>query len=212
MAQLVNVPLPSPPPDEPGDPGPGAASGSAALTWARERLERTRPRVHDWLAVAGLWEPIASLEPPVELLVYSPEPPEAVVDAWSFTGHILRELDSAVRVGHGRLVIAYVPAKMEVNEQSWELTRRRYAHDAPGWDRGRVVASLHAALRATGVPIVDLTAPLREVERGLLASPYHTEGGHWNALGHATAARALEEWLAPRDWLSRCGSPQSPGG
>ena len=203
-ARLANVPLP-PPPEETETPGrrPG---GSAALRWARERLRRTQPGAHDALASLGLWPRLEREAPGIELEVYSRKPPQAVTDAWNFTVHLLREVHLAVSGRGARLLVGYVPRKLEVRDADWQLAQRRYGVDNSVWDTHRVASLLAEAGARVGFPVLDLTGPLRQADRSWLGGPYHSHGGHWNALGHSAAAREIQRDLIERNWLSRCGT------
>jgi hypothetical protein len=80
---------------------------------------------------------------------------------------------------------------MEVSRADWELTRRRYRLDESRWDRRFVVRRLEAAGQRLGVPVLDLTDALW-AEQG---RAYFAQGGHWNARGHAVAAREIAQFL-----------------
>jgi hypothetical protein len=122
--------------------------------------------------------------------------------AWECTCQILGALADDVASHGSRLLVAYVPSKMEVSERDWGLTRLRYSIDEREWDRGKVVRELETAGGERGFPVLDLTPTLRAVDSPLLGGPYHAHGGHWNALGHRTAAQAVARFLLDRRWLA----------
>ena len=189
-ARVKNYPLPSPPATRAARPW----RGSVALTFFRERLRDGAPRIYDALARLRFWSPIRPGEVPVEMQVYEREPPEPVVQAWLQTEHLLALLDRDVKAHGARLVVAYVPSKMEVSRADWELTRRRYRIDETKWDRGLVANRLETAGRRLGIPVLDLTDALWS-EQG---RAYFPHGGHWNARGHAVAAREIARFLRER--------------
>lgn len=76
------------------------------------------------------------------------------------------------------------------------------------YERSEVARRLREIASRTGVPFLDLTPDLREAERGW-GSPYYTHDGHWNALGHDVAARAVEGELGRLGWLPSCSSAAS---
>ena len=187
-ARVKNYPLPPPLPPM---PPPRPWRGSVALTYFRERLRDGAPRTYDALAKLRFWSPIRRGEAPIEMLVYDREPPEPVVQAWLQTEHLLALLQREVAAHGARLFVAYIPSKMEVSRGDWELTRRRYRVDESLWDRRLVARRLETAGQRLGVPVLDLTDALW-AEQG---RAYFAQGGHWNARGHAVAAREIAHFL-----------------
>lgn len=98
------------------------------------------------------------------------------------------------------LAVVYVPALFEVDDASWDLTRYHYGLD-DGWDRTLVARRLTALGREIGVPLLDLTEPLR---RAGGARTYFPLDGHWNARGHGVAAQSVTAFLRQSGWLPQC--------
>lgn len=203
VPKLKTSPLPAPPAEgeRAGSPGTG---GSAALAWARQRLLDGAPRAYDALAGAGLFARREPARAGAELLVYSREPPLEVRDAWAQTLNLLRALRDETAARNARLLVVYVPSKMEVSDRDWELTRQRYTVDEPSWDRRQVARWLAEAGRVLGIGVLDTTDALRRQERGGVQATYYARGGHWNRLGHATAALEIEAALKRAGVLPDC--------
>lgn len=197
VARVKNHPLPPPPPAR---ERPRFWRGSAALTWVRHRLREGAPRTYDVLANLRFWSPL-DREPPLELRVFERDPPEPVVQAWLQTEHLLRLLDAEVRRNGARLLVAYVPSKMEVDRGEWDRVRQRYGVDERVWDRGRVARLLENTGRKAGFPVLDLTDALGREASDTKRGVYHRGGGHWNEAGHAAAARAIRRHLLDAEWL-----------
>jgi lysophospholipase L1-like esterase len=196
---VVNGPLPR---RDPFPPRPVAAPhGSAAFAWVRDRLMRGAPRAYNRLARLWLWPPIAHVEPSGEIEVYSHHPGPEVVRAWRKTESLLRALAAEIRNRGAHLLVIYVPAKFEVHDREWELTRLRYGVDDAVWDRRAVVNALCRVGTAAGFPVLDPTPALRQADHGILGGPYHAGGGHWNAAGHRVAAREVAAALRRLGWL-----------
>jgi hypothetical protein len=204
VPKLKTSPLAAPPSAQQQARGLAAPGGSVAWAWARERLLSGAPRAYDALAALGLFARREPLRAGAELLVYSRKPPREVEDAWAQTVNVLRALRDETGERGARLIVVYVPSKMEVLERDWELTRARYGVDDANWDRRRVARGLLEAGRALGLAVLDLTEALRRQERGPARSTYHAQGGHWNRLGHATAALELESALRREALLPDC--------
>jgi hypothetical protein len=205
VPRLKTNPIPRPE-ERAGEATANARWRSAALAWLRQRLFQGAPRAYDAIAATGLWPRREPTRPGAELLVYSRNPPREVLDAWAQTLNILRALMDEVQRLDARLLVVYVPSKMEVSERDWELTRLLYGVDDAVWDRRQVARWLADAGRAIGFPVIDPTDALRQQERGLQRSGYHSEGGHWNAVGHAVAALESEKALRALGVLP-CASP-----
>lgn len=202
-ARVKNYPLPPPPAAR---ERPRLWRGSAALTWVRHRLGEGAPRAYDVLARLRFWSAL-DREPPPELLVFAPDPPEPVFQAWLQTEHLLRLLETEVRRRGARLVVAYVPSKMEVDRREWDRLRRRYDVDDQVLDRGRIARLLEGAGRKAGFPVLDLTDALWREAANTQRDVYHRDGGHWNETGHAAAARAIRGQVLEAGWM-RCAGDQ----
>jgi lysophospholipase L1-like esterase len=195
--RVKNYPLPAPSPSPP----PRLFHGSAALTWARDRLRDGAPAVYDALGRLRLWSRVPPNDVPLEMRVYERQPPETIVQAWLQTEHLLALLAREVEAHGARLLVAYVPSKMEVSARDWDRTRRRYAIDPAAFDRARVARLLADTGRRLALPVLDLTDALWDADRGAGQGPYFESGGHWNAVGHAVAARAIADVLGKGGWL-----------
>jgi lysophospholipase L1-like esterase len=205
--RLAQEPVPHPrtpvarrPPEEEPEPW----WRSALLEWARGRLMRGAPRTHDALARLGLWTPILASEPHAQLKVYKRRLVPEVERGWESTTRIVDALRKETANRDARLLLVYVPSRMEVRDGDWELTRRRYGMREPLWDRDLVRERLREVAGAAGVLLLDLTGSLRQEDRGLSGGVYYTLDGHWNARGHQVAARELVRFLRARGWLPEC--------
>jgi hypothetical protein len=206
--QIANFPVP--PPAVAAAPAPPARrppAGSAAVAWIQERLARGAPRAHEKLASWGLWPPISQevIEPGDQMRVYKRQRQPPIEQAWTLTARILAAFARAAAAGGARFLVVYVPSRFEVSDRDWELTQVRYGL-TERWDRTLVRERLEEIGRAVSFPVLDLTPALRAADRGLLGGPYLLFDAHWNELGHATAARAVESWLRRHAWLPACAT------
>lgn len=177
--------------------------GSAALFWVADRLARGAPQAFDALSVLGLWEPLGGDQPDEQLRVYKRRRQPKIEAAWEITDRILRALGREAEAAGARFAVVYVPSRMEVIDRDWELTRLRFELNE-AWERGLVAERVAEIGANAGFPILDLTPALRAVDRGVLGRPYLVYDGHWNTLGHATAAAAVEDFLRELGWLPAC--------
>ncbi len=197
--RVTNLPVPRyvpPPPAKPAPPAAPPRSHLAALV--KDRLERSTPRAYNRLARLGLWAPLSRLGLNDELQLYRTPELGHLRPAWSAFTWTLQALAHEVARAQGRLVVVYVPSRMEVQDDVWELTQVRYELDPRLYDRHAVAQRIRYLAGRLRLPFVDLTAPLARAE-GLLAPTYFPTDSHWNARGMDVAASALAgELLAAR--------------
>jgi lysophospholipase L1-like esterase len=168
--------------------------GSAALRLLGLRTERSNPPLHDWLAGAGLVEPAADHAPTRDWLQSYGPATDVTERRWRVTRALLGALRDSVSAHGARLVVLYVPAGFEVDDDDWRRTRERWGLDGEGWDVRVVARELAAACRTLDVPFVDPPAALREADRtGRRA--YYQDDPHWNEVGHRVAAMDLAPTL-----------------
>jgi hypothetical protein len=198
----VNFPVPPPPPADPPR-ARKAAEGSLAWYWIRERLMVGAPRTFNLLARAGLWDPLGGDTPSEELHAYQKRRSQEMQYAWRVTDRILAGLAREVSSRGARLLVAYVPARMEVSDRDWDLSRLRYEMSEDRWDRRLVWQRLARSAESGGFQILDLTEGLRQAE-GLFRPTYYPYDGHWTVRGHRAAAADVALWLRREGWLSAC--------
>src|SRR5262249_40204745 len=91
------------------------------------------------------------------------------------------------------LVVLYIPARFEVNQGAFELTRERYALGRR-FDREVVHDRLRQGLDRIGVPLIDPRNELRASESAGRPA-YHTRDVHWNPRGNEISAAAIRAWV-----------------
>jgi hypothetical protein len=179
-------------------------SPSALLEWIRERLWYGAPRAYNAVARLGLWAPMPHMSTRLELRVYERRRVEPVEDAWAKTAAIFAEAARATQARGARLLVIHVPSRMEVDDRTWRLSRQLYDWAEAGWERGRVAQRLRDIGAQTGIPVLDLTEPLRRASAGGGDGPYFTYDGHWTPLGHRIAAEETQRFLTAHAWLPDC--------
>jgi hypothetical protein len=194
---VTNLPVPpyQPPPAATPPPAPEAFARSYLLEMLKDRLERAAPRAYDRLAGFGLFEPLRRLEMNDELQLYRVPELGHLRRAWSAFTWTLESLGRSVEASGGRLVVAYVPSRMEVQDSVWELTQVRYGLAPGAYRRGAVAERVRYISDRLRLPVLDLTAPLTQAE-GLLTPVYFPTDSHWNARGQDVAAAALADFLS----------------
>lgn len=182
--------------------------GSAAWQMLAERIVAGAPRVHRWLSLAGVLEPIVAEPIPDELRAYKARGPLAEFnDAWESTRALFAALGDRIVARGARPVLVYIPARFEISDRDWELTVKRYGIDPSAWDRSQVRARFREITAPSGWEFLDLTEPLQAASTAW-SPTYLPYDGHWNPHGHDVAARAVVDRLRARDLL-RCPAPRN---
>lgn len=190
---LRNTPVPAPGGGQPNRQEPGMGEpkpwrGSVALRLLSSRTVDSNPSLHAYLARLGLVEPV-SADPSRELWPFGPGHRQEVDEMWRRTEAILAALKDEVEARRARLVLLYVPVRFEVNDEVWEVTRRRYRM-GPRWDRHVVFDRLKAIGDRLGLVTVDPRETLRRAESS--GNPaYWSRDFHWTAVGNAVSAHEL---------------------
>jgi len=169
--------------------------GSVALRLLSDRTLGANPALHRALAKLGLVEPeSAEGGMPRELWPFGPGHKDEVALLWRRERAILLALKQAAESHGARLVVLHVPARFEVDDRAWDLTRERYDMGRRWWRRERVFEDLREACGSLGLPLLDPRDAMRAAESSGRAA-YFVRDGHWTAEGHALAARAIADFL-----------------
>jgi len=200
---VSNEPVPPyvPPPGPPATP-PESAPRSYLLQFAEDHVERTSAEAYNRLARLGLWEPLRKLPMNDELPLYRVPELGHLRPAWSAFTWTVETLAEAVGGAGGRLVIAYVPSRMEVSSRVWAQTRARYDLDER-FERSAVASRVRYISGRLGVPMLDLTEPLVRAD-GVFTPVYYATDSHWNARGQDVAAAALADFLVSSRLVPGC--------
>jgi hypothetical protein len=165
--------------------------------YARKILLTKQPRLAGFLADLGLLKQQAVREAetnggvPVDYGVYAAALSVEWEDAWRRTTRLLERLNEAVRSDGSRLVIMIVTARDHVYPKAWArvleanppMRERRWDLEAPEL---RVVEWC----KENAIPYIRLSPVFAErAKQG--ESLHFIYDGHWNAKGHALAARTV---------------------
>lgn len=199
--RLANSPVPRPPAGEAQEDLARPFyiqpwRGSMALRLLSNRTSAGNPDLHRLLARIGLVPSAHEGPPPAELWPFSAVHVTETDQMWDLTTAILERMARDVESSGARLLVFYVPARFEVDERAWALTRRRYRL-GPRWKPDRVVERLRAACAEVSLPLIDPRAELTAEERAGRRA-YFPQDGHWTEVGHATAAAVVARALAQR--------------
>ncbi len=200
--RVVNEPVPpyQPEPPLPADPTP-SFRGSYLLEFVKDRVERASARAYNRIASTGIWEPLRLLPSNEEINLYRVPPLGHLNPVWSAYTWTVESLDRLVQMEDSKLVVAYVPSRMEVSDSDYEVTEARYGVTPATFDRSAVRDRIAAITRRFGIAFLDFTPALRE--RATRFRPvYFPTDSHWNARGQAAAAEAAAAFIVGRHLLT----------
>lgn len=167
---------------------------SYVFEFVKQSVERSSARTYERLAGLGLWEPLNRLPLNDELRLFRVPELGHLRPAWSSFTWTLQALSRAVTDDGARLLVAYIPSRMEVNPRVWELTQVRYGLGSD-YDRDAVRKRVASIAARIDVPMIDLTPELTRAN-GLFKTTYFTTDSHWNAEGQRVAAAAVTDFVA----------------
>lgn len=176
---------------------------SEALALIQARLEAAPPGLRERLEAIGLVSPLRPFDLNDELFLYARQPPEHLLRALKVFQQTLGALKRRVTKDGARLLVAYIPARFEVNPEDWERTQARYRIGNKRFDPRSLVFRLMTAASQEDVEFVDLTDALKAT-RGWFARPYFDTDSHWNARGAEAGAKAVAAKLRQLRWTPDC--------
>ena len=178
--------------------------GSMALALLQPRLA-SHPRVASVLARFGLADRPASCQKvPEEFHPFGRQRPREVRRHWARLSALLQDLRQRTQNDGARLLLFYVPARFEVDDSAWSLTKDVYGLNAQ-WDRNRVAADLSEIAQELDLPLIDPRAALRTRE-GRGQRTYFAEDGHWTEAGNEVAAEEILKAIEKGSLLPPCGA------
>ncbi|MEO5617323.1 MAG: SGNH/GDSL hydrolase family protein [Candidatus Eisenbacteria bacterium] len=166
---------------------------SRLFGWATTQLRAVRIRMHEQRATRAESGGI-----PPALMVYAERPDSLWSAAWTLSERLIVEVREEARRQGAEFVLLSIPSGAQVHAEA--------RANRPGWERWGEFPGLsleaperRLAVRAAecGIEFVPLLPAFRaEAERS--RAPLHIHWSlHWNALGHAVAARTLSARLVP---------------
>ncbi len=176
--------------------------GSMALALLQPRLS-SHPRVAGELARFGLTDPPTTRSVPDEFHPFGRQRPREVRAHWARLSELLKRLAGEVAQDGALLAVFYVPARFEIDDGAWTLTRRLYRLNAQ-WDRNRVAEALGSLVLDLGLPFADPRPALRGRE-GRGEATYFPQDGHWTEAGNEVATAELLRMILRHRLLEQPG-------
>jgi lysophospholipase L1-like esterase len=122
------------------------------------------------------------------VLVATPQ----LAEGWNHLEAALSALDEEVRRSSARMVLAVIPAGVQVDKKYWWAARLGFALDDRVLSEPVFQDRLRGFALGAGIPFIDLLPEMKSLGSSSL---YFEQDGHWNASGHEAAARAIANGL-----------------
>lgn len=112
---------------------------------------------------------------------------EQGVDQWALTGRLLEAFSQSVERAGGQLLLVYVPALVQIEEEDWKM--KRELHGLAGeYDLRKPQGRLQQLADSCRISFLDLDTVFAAQAR---SRTLYYRDSHWNAAGHALAAAAV---------------------
>lgn len=130
---------------------------------------------------------------PFKIEQFSRVPTARVEDRWRDTETVLHTFQSLCARQRCIPLIATIPDGVQYDEDLWARFIHEYGLDPHAYDPDIVRRRLSDVADKLSIGVIDLSSSLANHSR--TAPLHHARDGHWNAHGHAVAARGLAEFL-----------------
>ncbi len=187
---LTNVPVPYPKPTKP------TLRDRFKLYDLIRRTMKGSQLLRSLALKAGLAEeaqpperrPMGGVGSPDEFEVYQKTETKNVEREWSITRALLRRMKQEADQRGVRLVVFYVPTRVELSAEDW--SNRRIPAD---YDAGEVARKLAGICKTEDIPCIDPSDHFREAAKR--SQLYYVRDVHWNPAGNRLAAQILAEYV-----------------
>lgn len=176
---------------------------AAPLPWWREHLRvgnylfqrlagpQPMPRKFD----VGIAPPADKTIPyvPADMLVYKPEPPEEVRQAFAVTEALLLALRDEVYSHGARFAVMVHNGPWVYDDDRWKFMCARNPRAYATWDKQKPNREIDRFLEENGIPYFDLFQAFHAAKGG--EELFFKVDPHWRAPGHRLAASEAERFL-----------------
>jgi hypothetical protein len=118
---------------------------------------------------------------------------------WPACAQSILDIAAWCREHGARYLVVLVPAKYQVDEDAWNVYRKRWKLPAEAFDRDHAQRVVNEFLGEKGVAALDLLPAFRSVAGDSL---YFRVDSHWTPAGHALAAREILREVTARGWTA----------
>ena len=159
--------------------------GSAALRLLSNFTIEDTPAIHRRLGAIGLTE---YGPPPRALWPFGPR--QEATQAWEQTRDSLSRLAAAARKADAKLIVLYLPARFEIEDEAWQALLDRYRMSARFWKQDRAWRRLRSLADELSLTLIDPRDALRAAQSATARS-YLAREDLLTLSGHQIVAREL---------------------
>ena len=125
--------------------------------------------------------------------LYGTGPAAARYDrAWQLTARIIEEFQLKVRQAGAEMILVYVPAIVQIEEDNWRMKREMHGLGVGDFDLLKPNRRLRRIAADLDLPFLDLYDHFAE---DASEQTLYYRDSHWNAAGHALAAARIHDFL-----------------
>jgi lysophospholipase L1-like esterase len=126
-------------------------------------------------------------------MVFADAYPPDFKEAWAVTDVLLSKLAQEAQAMGSGLAVFSIPSREQVYPNLWRALITRPAFKGAEWDWQKPDRILKRLAEESGIAFLPLLPQFRD--RGKTGELYHSEDGHWNALGNRLASEYVHAWL-----------------
>lgn len=171
----------------------------ASLPWPRQLERYLQQHWHFYVLLRKAVAPEIPVKQQQEYYagLYGSQDDPRWARVWELTGRILREFAARAERAGARMLLVYVPAIVQIEEEDWQM--KRQLHGLMGeYDLLKPDRQLARFCHQYHIPLLDLYEPFKQAAS---SQKLYFRDSHWNAQGHALAAEQLAAYLSQEDWL-----------
>ncbi len=133
---------------------------------------------------------------PPELAAFLETPSPQIASSWEITEALVKEIKNTSQSAGAKFLLFHVPSIQEANDSVWKRFTKRYRHSNQKFNSNEIHQRLEKISKKHSIDYLSTLQAFRAEEIKLNSnknSLFFRFDAHWNASGHAFAAKLLTE-------------------